>query len=202
MKKILSYIVYWLIQCTWGLPMTLIGAIAALILLITGHKPKTLGPNVYFQFGNGWGGMELGGFFLCSKGCDMRTKYHESGHALQNLIWGPLMPFIISIPSAARYWLRKMPTRLAKSLFNLYFFLSAIILTTLLACCTGLLFHISWLTILIEIIRLYLISISFWLTIWEIPKYDFNPSIEYDTVWFESQATEWGMKVYAEKKED
>jgi hypothetical protein len=74
MKKILSYVVYWLIQCTWGLPMTLIGAVAALVCLIAGVKPKTMGPNIYFQFGKGWGGIELGGFFLCSEDCGIGTK--------------------------------------------------------------------------------------------------------------------------------
>lgn len=201
MKKVLSYVVYWLIQCTWGLPMTLIGAVAALVCLIAGVKPKTMGPNVYFQFGKGWGGMELGGFFLCSKTCDIHTKYHESGHAIQNLIWGPLMPFVIGIPSAARYWLREMPTRLKKSLFNLYFFLGVIVLTTALACLTGLVFHITWLTIFIEIVRIYLICVSIWMTIWEIPKYDLG-IVDYDSIWFEGQATEWGTKIYEEKKED
>ena len=202
MKKTLSYIVYWLIQCTWGLPMTLIGAIAALVLLITGHNPKTIGPNVYFQFGNGWGGIELGGFFLCSKTCDMHTKYHESGHALQNLIWGPLMPFVICIPSAARYWLREMPTRHKKSLFNLFFLLAALVLTTGLACITGPLLHIKWLTIFFELLRMYFLCVSIWLTVWEIPKYDCGCYVDSDSIWFEGQATEWGTKVYEEKKED
>ena len=105
MKKILSYTVYWILQCTWGIIMTFIGAVAALGLIITGHKPKHMGPTVYFEVGEGWGGMELGGFFLCSKNSSMHTKYHECGHGIQNIIWGPLMPFVVCIPSAARYWL-------------------------------------------------------------------------------------------------
>lgn len=199
-KKIISYIVYWLIQLTWGLPMTLIGAVAVLGCLITGHKPKTFGPNIYFQVGMGWGGIELGGFFLCSKTCDMRTIYHEAGHGLQNLIWGPLMPFIISIPSAFRYWLRKMSTRLKKSLFNLFFLLAALILTTGLACLFGLVFSIKWLTIVFELLRMYFLLLSIWATTKEIPKYD-RQYVEYDSIWFEGQATNWGIKVY-EKKED
>ena len=123
MKKFFKYFGYWLLQCTWGLPMNLIGAIVALVLLITGHKPKTLGPNVYFEVGEYWGGLELGGFFICCKQSDMDTKYHEAGHGIQNIIWGPLFPFVIWMPSALRYWLRNMSTPMKKSLFNLFYLL-------------------------------------------------------------------------------
>ena len=199
-KKILSYIVYWIIQCTWGIIMTLIGGIAALVLMLTGHKPKTIGPNVYFEVGNNWGGINLGPFFICSKDASEDTKYHECGHGIQNLIWGPLMPFIISIPSVVRYWLRKMPTRLKKSFFNLFFLLGSIIITTLLACITGPLLHLHWTTIAIEILRIYFLLVSIWLTVFEIPKYE-KGYVEYDEVWFEGQATKWGTKIY-KKKED
>lgn len=200
MKKFLSYFIYWLIQCTWGLPLTLVGAITALILLITGHKPKLLGPTVYFEVGENWGGLELGGFFLCCRNASPHTKYHECGHGIQNMIWGPLMPFVICIPSAVRYWLRKMPTRLKKSLFNLFFLLGALVITTLLACITGPLLHWHWVTIGIEILRLYFTIISIWLTLIEIPKYN-KGYVEYDSIWFESQATKLGTKIY-KKKED
>lgn len=199
-KKVLSYIVYWLIQCTWGLIMTLIGAVVALALLITGHKPKHLGPTIYFEVGENWGGLELGGFFLCCKNSSMETKYHECGHGLQNLIWGPLMPFIICIPSAARYWLRTMPTRMKKSLFNLFFLLGSLVITTGLACFTGGLFHWHWATIIIEVFRIYFALVSIWLTLFEIPKYD-KGYVDYDSIWFEGQATKWGKEKY-EKKED
>lgn len=199
-KKVLSYIVFWLIQCTWGVIMTTIGAVAALVLIIAGHKPKTMGPMVYFQVGMGWGGIELGGFFICSKTCDVDTKYHEGGHGLQNLIWGPLMPFVVCIPSATRYWLREMPTRLKKGLFNLYFLLTALVVTTGLACFTALVLHSTVLTIFAEILRVYFCIVSIWLTVFEIPKYD-KGYVDYDAIWFEGQATEWGTKVYG-KKED
>ena len=88
MKKFLSYFIYWLIQYTWGLLLTLVGAVTALILLITGHKPKLLGPTVYFEVGENWGGLELGGFFLCCRNASPQTKYHECGHGIQNMIWG------------------------------------------------------------------------------------------------------------------
>ena len=32
---------------------------------------------------------------------------HECGHGIQNCIWGPLMIFVVCIPSATRYWYRE-----------------------------------------------------------------------------------------------
>ena len=103
MKKFLFYV----LNLTWGLPMTFIGALVALILLIAGHKPKRHGGCIYFAVGKSWGGLELGLFFLTDKHEALHTRNHEFGHALQNCLWGPLMPFVISIPSAVRYWWRR-----------------------------------------------------------------------------------------------
>lgn len=33
---------------------------------------------------------------------------HEYGHSIQNIIFGPLFPFVIGIPSALRYWYREL----------------------------------------------------------------------------------------------
>ena len=104
MKKILSYSFYWFWSLTWGCIMTTIGLLVAIVLLITKHKPQTFGPNVYFVVGKQWGGVNFGPIFVCSKNSMLHTKCHEAGHGLQNLIWGPLMPFVIAIPSAIRYW--------------------------------------------------------------------------------------------------
>ena len=201
MKKIISYIVYWIIQCTWGIIMTTVGAVTASVLLILGYKPKNFGPTIYFEVGENWGGVELGGFFICSKDASIATKLHECGHSIQNLMFGPLMPFIVSIPSAIRYWLRTLaPSRIGKSLFNLYFLLTAIIVTTLLACITGPVLHWRIITIGIELIRIYFLILSIWLTSIEIPKYDKHIYVPYDGIWFEKQASFLGEKYY-EKKE-
>lgn len=201
MKKFLSYLVYWILQCTWGGAMTLIGAIVALILIITGHKPKTLGPAVYFETGYDWGGLELGGFFICCKNCSEQTKYHELGHGIQNIVWGPLFPFVIWMPSALRYWLRTMPTRMKMSIFNLFYFLGSLLFTTSLAVITGACCHLHWTTITIELFRAYFLVLSIWLSVKEIPKYN-HGFTDYDEIWFEGQATRWGTKMFERKKED
>ena len=104
MNKKIFYILSW----TWGLPMTLIGAVVTGTLMISGKKPKRWGPCIYTEIGKNWGGLELGMFFLASKPASTSIKEHELGHAVQNCYWGPLMPFVICIPSAIRYWYRKI----------------------------------------------------------------------------------------------
>lgn len=102
MNKFLFY----LLSFTWGLPMTLIGLIAALILTVLGYKPTKYGCCLHFQVGNSWGGVSLGVVFITDKTTSDHTKNHEHGHSIQGCYWGPLMPFVICIPSAMRYWFR------------------------------------------------------------------------------------------------
>lgn len=201
MKKFLSYFVYWLIQCTWGIIMTVIGAIVALCLLVSGHKPKTLGPAVYFEFGEGWGGLSLGGFFFCSKDSPMSTKYRECGHGLQNLVLGPFMPFAICIPSAARYWLYNFKTPLTRALFVLGIMIVAVLLTTSGACIFAFIGGFKAIVIIFEVIRLYFLSLVIWLNISQLPQFYDGKQPNYDNIWFEDQATKWGTALY-EKKED
>ena len=112
MKKSLFYI----LSFTWGLPLTLIGLIVAMVLRICGYKPQKHGYCFYFEVGENWGGLELGIVFLTNKNPTTYIKNHEHGHAIQNCYFGFLMPFIVSIPSAIRYWYRRI--RAVKGLRN------------------------------------------------------------------------------------
>ncbi len=87
--------------------MTAFGAIIAAVLICLGYKPKKHVGCWYFEVGTGWGGFEAGLFFVCSKGSNISLKDHEFGHNIQNCILGPFMPFVVSIPSAIRYWYRE-----------------------------------------------------------------------------------------------
>lgn len=95
-----------ILSLTWGLPLTLIGAVVATILMVCGYRPKVWGYCCYFEVGDNWGGLNLGMVFLISKNTNDFTKTHEFGHAIQNCYYGPFMLFIVSIPSAIRYWYR------------------------------------------------------------------------------------------------
>ena len=133
MKKTL----YYLLSCTWGILMTLCGAIAAAALSVMGYRPQKYGPCWVFVVGNGWGGVSLGPVMIMSEANakGTRTRPHEFGHSLQNCLWGPLFPFVIAIPSATRYWYRDISAKKGN-----------------------------------------------------------KPTTDYDAVWFEGQATEWGNK--------
>ena len=99
MKKALFYI----LNLTWGLIMTLIGGFAALALIAAGRRPTRHGGCLCFECGKGWGGVSLGLVMIVEEGADDATKNHEFGHAAQNALFGPLMPFAVGIPSAVRW---------------------------------------------------------------------------------------------------
>lgn len=141
MKRILVYIGFWIWSLTWGSIMTAVGLLVALALLVTGHKPYFMGPQMFFKFGTGWGGVNFGPIAVVCSNASINTEYHEAGHGLQNLIWGPLMPFVVSIPSAIRYWYREWVYRKDKKKYR------------------------------------------------ELP--------DYDAIWFEAQASNWGKAVYS-----
>lgn len=111
MKKSLFY----LLSFTWGLPMTLIGGMAALGFVMAGHKPEKHGYCMAFRFGSGWGGFSAGPVFFASKTADSELLAHEHGHSIQNCWFGPLFPFIVAIPSAIRYWWRKLSVNMGKT---------------------------------------------------------------------------------------
>jgi hypothetical protein len=99
---------FYISNLTWGLLLNIVGFIVALVILFTGHKPNQHGGCIYFNVGKNWGGVNLGLVFLTDDSPSEHTKNHEFGHAIQNAKYGLLMPFIVSIPSAIRYWYREI----------------------------------------------------------------------------------------------
>ncbi|WP_428910028.1 hypothetical protein [Niallia sp. Krafla_26] len=97
---------YWLVQLTWGIPINIIGAGVAFLLICKGYKPRRFCHAVYFEVGRNWGGVNFGGFFFVQKDATLTLKRHEYGHGFQNMMLGVLMPFLIHIPSAIRYHYR------------------------------------------------------------------------------------------------
>ena len=91
--------------------MNVVGGIVFLVLLITGHKVHRIQNAFYIMAGKDWGGLTLGCFIIVD---DEPTKHiltHEYGHTYQNIIFGPLFPFLVGIPSAIRYWYREYLVR-------------------------------------------------------------------------------------------
>ena len=101
---------YLLIQLTWGLPLNVVGAIVYLFFVKL-FKFETR------QFRNmlcvivpwNFGGLNLGMFAILSD-VNRQLAMHEYGHSIQNLYWGWLTPFVITLPSSIRYWYREYKT--------------------------------------------------------------------------------------------
>ena len=191
--KTLKIILFYIASFTWGAVMSVIGAVACLALLITGHKPKLFHHVVYFEVGKNWGGVNLGVVFLCSKDCPESTHKHESGHGIQNVWFGPLMPFIVGIPSALRYWLREQKTQQAKVLFAVVVYSILVVISFL-----SIALHLInlWLLVIPILLYIYGTIIFLWLLWKEIPKYEEGKYVPDDSIWFEGQATALGDKYF------
>ena len=99
---------FYLLSFTWGLPVTLAGCIAALFVRLTGRSAERVGHCFCYRIGRGWGGFSLGIFIFAAEDLDKRALWHEHGHGLQNCVFGPFMAFLVSVPSAVRYWYRRL----------------------------------------------------------------------------------------------
>lgn len=101
-------ILYYLIQWTWGLPLTFLGALSYIIFVkILKYKTYKYRNLICIVVPWNFGGLNLGMFAIHGEK-NYSLISHEYGHSIQNLWWGWLMPFVITIPSAARYWYREL----------------------------------------------------------------------------------------------
>ena len=107
---------YAALSLTWGLPLTLMGALVFFALIIAGKKPKRFGYCRYIEVGRSWGGLEGGLFFITSENPTESLLRHEMGHGLQNIIFGPLMLPLVTIPSAIRWHWRRYAARKGRKL--------------------------------------------------------------------------------------
>ena len=89
MKRIL----YILLQCTWGLPQTLAGAVLFLVFLRSRHFRYRAAVATQWPLA---GGVSLGLFIFVSH---ESLCYHEYGHTLQSLMLGPLYLPVVGLPS-------------------------------------------------------------------------------------------------------
>lgn len=104
---------YFILSCTWGLPLTLMGCIVALALRIIGIKPKRFLYGFYFPIANGCG-FNIGPISIVDKDPDTNHLKHEFGHSIQNCFFGPFIFFLVIIPSVTRFWYREYLVRVKK----------------------------------------------------------------------------------------
>lgn len=104
---------YYILNLTWGLPMTILGYILTLILwpftCERKHYNYIFGNHLVFgRVNNSSWGFSVGTCFFTSLGGYQYSelKKHEFGHTCQNAILGPFQLFLVLIPSVVRYWRR------------------------------------------------------------------------------------------------
>ena len=106
------------------------------------------------------------------------------------------MPFVVCIPSAYRYWL----THFKYSKMN-YFawgvYAVAIMLSTVITA-VALMTHVYWLLALAIFVFLYFTIIHIWSMAVEIPKHKGDVYVDYDSVWFEGDASKRGTEFIKE----
>lgn len=100
--------IYYFLNFTWGIIMTVIGFLAAAVLTCVGKKATMFNGCLWFTVGERWGGVSLGLVIITGKETSIATLRHEYGHSIQNAMYGILFPFIVGIPSMMRYWKRKI----------------------------------------------------------------------------------------------
>lgn len=200
MIKKFKVFLFWFIHCTWGILMTLIGAVGALVMIITKHRPKRFGYSVCFIKGHNWGGVCLGPFIFLDEECDeLDSKTHEAGHSLfQALPLGPLFPFVVGLPSMLRYYLFDYNNKKQREEFSMVV-VSIGVLVGLILSFIGIYFHILALIIIGAIIIGYAAVIAIWIFGFELNRME-SSNYGYYSIWFEKYASKCGMKNYQKNK--
>ena len=85
-----------LLQCTWGLPQTLIGLGFFLVCRARGRTSFLMETAVCTEWDRN-DGISLGLFFFCPKHGGIHL--HEYGHTFQSLLLGPFYLLFVSLPS-------------------------------------------------------------------------------------------------------
>ena len=108
----ISKVKFFILSFTWGLPVTLLGLIVSLVLIVSGHKPHKNSYGWYFKFGFKNAGFSLGPTAIVGTPSQY-LLIHEFGHSLQNCLYGPAMLFL-TLFSIIRFWYREFLVRVCK----------------------------------------------------------------------------------------
>ena len=116
-------VLYFLLNCTWGSLLAIMGLIITVILLpFSGFKIRRHN-NIYYlrTCFKGYWGFEMGLMFVVAKDGDAKyLRAHEYGHTVQNAILGPFQLILVTIPSLLRYWYREIREWIGKPCHNNY----------------------------------------------------------------------------------
>jgi hypothetical protein len=92
----LKKVIVLLLQCTWGLPQTLVGLMIYIVCRIRKCRSFRLGGAICTEWRRS-DGISLGLFIFCPE--NGRIHLHEYGHTIQSLMLGPFYPLAVSLPS-------------------------------------------------------------------------------------------------------
>jgi hypothetical protein len=203
-KNILLKILIWTISFTWGFFTSICGLFYFLFLIISGEKPKKLGPIIKFEITEDYG-VSFGPFVILPKYSDRSIRDHELGHCLQNCLLGPVAIFTIFIPSIIRFWIREQTKYEKKQNIGkiIYLGLFGVGIVLIFA---SLFSKIICLLIIGLFLVAYSLLIGYWLIFKELPQYAKRPYPAYDDIWFEHDASIRGTsfmdKYYPEDREN
>ena len=108
-------LLYYILNLTWGLPLTLVGFLVTLFLLPFG-KVTRYKYSYYICLNRDMNaGLSIGTVFITGRYSSDNLKTHEFGHTVQNAILGPFMLLLVSIPSLIRFWYRRLKLYLKPS---------------------------------------------------------------------------------------
>lgn len=104
-------LLYYILACTWGMLLTMLGWLLSLALLfIKVFSNLEVNFATYYWIykvvigPEYWGGFETGLMFVRDHKSTESLSQHEFGHTFQNALFGPLFPILIGMPSIIRYW--------------------------------------------------------------------------------------------------
>jgi len=104
-KYIINYVLYTILQLTWGIVQNIVGLLAFIILTIIKPNRKrfyyhgAIGSHWKFKFSMGLGMFIFFGHHDQNEEKQSGVLVHEYGHTIQSIILGPLFLFVIGIPS-------------------------------------------------------------------------------------------------------
>lgn len=114
MKRKLLIALYWFLTLTWGSLMSIVSLVMFLVELLMKKKPFIFNGEIGFDNDSDYG-FNLG---WCFTSCCTSLLLHESGHGIQNAIYGPFAIFLVYIPSVVRYWYYKLVLKNKWSTYN------------------------------------------------------------------------------------
>lgn len=189
--------------------MTVIGLLAlCVVALITRKKPQKFGNSLFLIVPGNWGGINLGPVFFRAGSHTEYNKYydydcmmHEAGHGVQNMMFGPLFPLIVALPSVWRAFIWGYNYEKMNALTTLL--VIGVELVLILAAITCSLYPVvHWLMWVCIAVIIYVICFGVFFFAHELPKHKDNKYVDYYEVWFEGQATALGTKYFKDEAEE